>query len=207
MVDFPFTDREWEIVCSGKPLESLPPDVREPLKRKLEDYLEAVEAWKASMNPARLRQLESEFAESLNALDPKVKDEWESRCGEGYPQDAREWLTQAVRAGVPIESLVSGTWAICDVKPFVVGYLQRLNDLQPDKKHDTKKNPEKKLRVMTPEARACVRNYKRLKKSEGKASMRAVVRDYVDENGGSEQSIMRTLSDHSREWKDDKNAT
>lgn len=78
---------------------------------------------------------------------------------------------------------------------------------QDDKKHDTEKKSEKKLRPMTLEARACVRNYKRLKKTEGKASMRAVVRDYVDENGGSEQSIMRTLNDNSHEWKDDKNAT
>jgi len=72
-----------------------------------------------------------------------------------------------------------------------------------DTKTDTEKN-EKKKRPMTDAARACAREYKRRARQGENPKMKDVVSWYVAENGGSEDSIYRTLTDNPGEWKTDK---
>ena len=70
-----------------------------------------------------------------------------------------------------------------------------------DTKGDKKKIP---VRPLTTEARDCMRLYKKKAKAEGKRpSMAAICRDYAETNGGSVDSIYRTLKSHSAKWKGD----
>jgi len=71
-----------------------------------------------------------------------------------------------------------------------------------DKRDDTTKKTRNKKRLLTKEASACVRNYKKLRGKNEKVSMIEVVENYVAENGGSVTGLMRRLNDHPDKWKD-----
>ncbi len=77
----------------------------------------------------------------------------------------------------------------------------RAEELQNDIGHDKQKKTEKKRRSLTKEARDCIREYKRLLRIDGEATMKSVVGVYIDAHGGSVDGLMRRLNDHSDEWK------
>jgi len=73
-----------------------------------------------------------------------------------------------------------------------------------DTKVDKKKLSTRKKRGFTPAARQCAKKYKAKRKAGQKTTMKAVIRDYLDENpDAKESSISRSLSDHPEEWKVD----
>lgn len=80
-------------------------------------------------------------------------------------------------------------------------YVADVLDTKTDTKTDTEKKPQKNPRAMTTEAWACVRIFKKAKRSGDKIPMNQVVSDYVEENGGSKTSIRRILQDHPELWK------
>ncbi len=69
-----------------------------------------------------------------------------------------------------------------------------------DKKRDKKKMPP---RGMTTEARDICRRYKAKKKAGKKTTLKAVILDYIGEQGGSFSSLKKILSENPQEWKDD----
>lgn len=68
-------------------------------------------------------------------------------------------------------------------------------------KRDTKDDKPKKIRDMNKEARSCVRLYTAANRRGNKTSMKQVVRDYVEDHGGSVGGIIRRLSDNPDMWK------
>ena len=70
---------------------------------------------------------------------------------------------------------------------------------QGDTGNDT---PKKKRLRMTKEATACSKQYRKAKQSDPDTAMKAVISEYVKENGGSGPYIMRVLNDNPDQWKD-----
>lgn len=76
----------------------------------------------------------------------------------------------------------------------------------PTSAQETKKKP-KKPRTHNKHTLACMRQYKKIRKTDPSETMKSVVLWYVDENSTDEErlsfdSIYRVLNDHSAEWSD-----
>ncbi len=72
---------------------------------------------------------------------------------------------------------------------------------QDDTKDDTPRKAKKQLRRMTTAAVDCARLYKTKKKEDSTTTVKSVVEDYVVDNDGSVDSIIRTLNDNPEQWR------
>ncbi|MDV6034397.1 MAG: hypothetical protein F9B45_30755 [Phycisphaera sp. RhM] len=103
----------------------------------------------------------------------------------------REWSRDDVyRKNVSIEQLFSGA---------APDSTKGDNTTQKATPETTRKKNSKK-RPMNARSADCARIYR---SRSGQDTMKSVVEDYVQENGGSVNSIMRTLNDNPDQWKND----
>ena len=98
----------------------------------------------------------------------------------------------------------------------IVRFLKELEDRivaalnqkdESDTEDDTGEKNQKIRRKMNSPAQRCATEYRRLMKSGEQPTMKQVVADYVEENCGSEDGIMRILNDNPDQWKDNTKTT
>jgi hypothetical protein len=151
----------------------------------------------------RMRERWRQSIKDLRAELAPVWKEWERETGQSFPSSLEDWQQLATRAGVPPEFLLKSQWTAAQLTPYIVGYFQRLRDApaKGDMKGDKKKNPP---RPANTEVLDCIRIYRRQAKAEKKRpNMKAICRQYAEDNGGSFESIYRTVKDHRAKWKGD----
>lgn len=102
---------------------------------------------------------------------------------------------------VPIFSarLFEGLKRYNESRPGTRDALAAMATTRHDTKADTPKK-SKKIRPMNTKSVDCARRYKA---DKGQTPMKTIIEDYVDEVGGSFESIMRTLNDNPDQWKGD----
>jgi hypothetical protein len=124
--------------------------------------------------------------------------------GSGYAW-GRLYGRLSLKYGKPLEYFDSEISALA-----FFGLLEELRETcdptRPDTKSDKSKNSKKKTkpRSMNIAAIDCCRLFKADKLG---LPMKTIVEDYVQEHGGSTESIMRTLSDNPDQWKGDRKPT
>lgn len=132
----------------------------------------------------------------LEALKAKTVDALRDVYG-FMPDERLNRLIVLIGHG-PVSKFDDG--AVVDALTVLEGYGRHDKD---DTKDDTPKKPIIK-RKMNTKASDCARRYR---EDNGQTPMKTVVEDYVAEQGGSFNSIMRILNDNPGQWKDDTDTT
>jgi hypothetical protein len=146
-------------------------------------------------------------------------------CANLFFSVMREFVYPLGEAVVPRSLCEESEWAMTDDKRAVMRkrelqneatgcrILAKLietpeNEVIEDKKRDTEKTSPRPLRPLNDESRACIRLYNQQARADGKKpNMRAICEQYARENGGSFDSIYRTVKDHRAEWKGTRKGT
>ncbi len=69
-----------------------------------------------------------------------------------------------------------------------------------DRQADTKNDTPKKIRKMSAAAAGAAKLYREMKSADDTTALKQAVADYVDQHGGSVESIYRTLNDNPEQW-------
>ena len=153
------------------------------------------------------------------ALDAAWAEQFERLAGTPWPpRNAAEWTTILVRAGFTqgrIDEFFDGDLpnryvsAIGDEWPtFSAALVAGLERWRRDTKHDTPEKSRKKVRPMNAAAGACILRFREARRKDPTISMKSVVEEYIAATGnGKANSILRVLSDHPEQWKDDTKTT
>ena len=140
-----------------------------------------------------LSNLTQEYYERLGASRNKIADVPQSELNRLLALAEREQtLARGAREGLRPPGPVS------QLSAKVSGGLTRQDDTKDDKTEKRKRS----RRPMNTEAIACARLYKSDRGTDPTTTLKSVVEEYVDKNGGSVGSIMRTLADNPDQWKD-----